>query len=88
VNLDFRFSFIYLFIYLGKEVSHQKCVKFQRFLLEEFGRLFRMFTDMGKKETEANEKLLRALEKCDALEYELEKAREELAEYHFYEFDL
>jgi hypothetical protein len=67
---------------------HHKCKKFQHFLLEEFGRLFRMYTDLGKKELEANEKLVRALEKCDSLVWENEKLREELAEYHFYEFDL
>jgi len=47
-----------------------------------------MYTDLGKKELEANEKLVRALEKCDSLVWENEKLREELAEYHFYEFDL
>jgi hypothetical protein len=47
-----------------------------------------MYTELGKKECETNEKLLRALEKCDALQIENEKLREELSEYHFYEFDL
>ena len=67
---------------------HQKCKKFQHFLLEEFARLFKMFTDLGKKEIEANEKLLRALEKCESLEFDVFNLRSELSEYHFYEFDL
>ena len=73
-------------MFLGAE--HQKCIKFQRFLLEEFARLFKMFTNLGKKEIDGNEKLVRALEKCDCLEFELQKVREELAEYHAYDFDL
>ena len=56
--------------------------------MEEFGRLFSMYTAMGKKESETNDKLVRALEKCDSLEFELQKLRHELSEYHFYEFDL
>ena len=47
-----------------------------------------MFTEMGKKETESNEKLVRALEKCDSLQFDVQKLREELAQYHFYEYDL
>jgi len=47
-----------------------------------------MYTELGKKESKANEKLVRALEKCDSLEYDVAKLREELSEYHFYEFDL
>ncbi len=47
-----------------------------------------MYSELGKKELETCEKLVRALEKCDTLEYENEKLREELSEYHFYEFDL
>ena len=47
-----------------------------------------MYTEIGKKETETNEKLVRALEKCDSLQYDVEKLREELAHYHFYEYDL
>ena len=74
-----------MFCYLG---LHQKCKKFQSFLLEEFGRLFRMYSELGKKEIEANEKLVRALEKCDSLEYDVFKLRQDLSEYHFYEFDL
>ena len=73
---------------LGEDVSHQKCKKFQLFLLDEFARLFKMFTEMGKKETESNEKLVRALEKCDSLQFDVQKLREELAQYHFYEYDL
>jgi hypothetical protein len=47
-----------------------------------------MYTELGKKETEGNSKLVRALERCDELEYEVEKLRNELSEYHFYEYDL
>ena len=31
-------------------MSHEKCKKFQSFLLDEFGRLFKMYTELGKKE--------------------------------------
>ncbi len=41
-----------------------------------------MNTELVKKETATSEKLLQALEKCDELEYELEKLRNELNEYH------
>ena len=54
----------------------------------EFSRLFRMYIDLGKKENEGNDKLVRALEKCDSLEFEVQKLREELSEYQFYEYDL
>ena len=84
----FTFFFLYFVCYLGGQVSHQKCTKFQLFLLEEFARMFKMYTEMGKKESETNDKLVRALEKCDNLQYEVERLREELSEYHFYEFDL
>ena len=47
-----------------------------------------MYTSIGKKESETNGKLVRALEKCDRLEFEVQKLRQELSEYHFYEFDL
>ena len=47
-----------------------------------------MYTAMGKKESETNDKLVCAMEKCDRLEYEVQKLRQELSEYHFYEFDL
>ena len=69
-------------------MSHEKCKKFQLFLLDEFGRLFKMYTELGKKESEGNEKLVQALEKCDSLAFEVSKLREELSKYHFYEFDL
>lgn len=69
-------------------LGHEKCKKFQTFLLEEFGRLFQMYFDLEKKESESNDKLVCALEKCDFLESEIEKLRQELSEYHFYEFDL
>ena len=49
-------------------MNHQNCKKFQLFLLEEFARLFKMFTELGKKESDTNEKLLRALERCDRLD--------------------
>ena len=61
---------------------------FQHFLLDEFARLFKMFTDLGKKEIEANKKLHLALEKCDSLQLDVDKLRNELSEYHFYEYDL
>ena len=69
-------------------MSHEKCKKFQHFLLEEFGRLFKMFSDLGKKETSTSENLVRSLEKCDELENEVQRLRHELSEYHFYEYDL
>ena len=47
-----------------------------------------MYTAMGKKESETNDNLVRALEKCDSLDLEVQKLRRELSEYHFYEFDL
>ena len=47
-----------------------------------------MYIEMGKKESEANEKLVHALEKCDSLSFDLVKLREELSAYHFYEYDL
>jgi hypothetical protein len=47
-----------------------------------------MYFDLEKKESESNDKLVCALEKCDFLESEIEKLRQELSEYHFYEFDL
>jgi len=47
-----------------------------------------MYSNMCDKESATSEKLLRALERSDELEMELEKLRNELAEYHFYEFDL
>ena len=63
-------------------------MKYQKFLLEEFGRMFRLFNDLGKKETATSERLVRALERCNQLEYDVEKLRNELSEYHFYEYDL
>jgi hypothetical protein len=55
--------------------------------LEEFGRLFKMYTVLGEKETVTSEKLLRALERCDELDYEVQNLRAELSEYHVYDFD-
>ena len=73
--------------YLGVDVHHN-CKKFQLFLVEEFGRLFKMYTELGKKESETNDKLVRALEKCDSLQFDVDNLRAELAEYQFYEYDL
>ena len=50
--------------------------------------MFTMFTELGKKESEANDKLIRAMEKCESLQSDVDKLREELSEYHFYEYDL
>jgi hypothetical protein len=47
-----------------------------------------MYIELGKKETEGNDKLVCALERCDELEYKVEKLREELSVYRDYEFDL
>ena len=69
-------------------MSHQSCKKFELFLLEEFGRMFRMFSDLGKKETATSERLLRALERCVELAIEVQRLRAELSDYHFYEYDL
>jgi len=44
-----------------------------------------MYTELGKKESDANDKLVRSLEKCDTLEYNLQKLKEELSEYKFYD---
>ena len=57
-------------------------------MLTEFGRLFNMCSVLGEKETSTSEKLLRALERREKLEIEVEKLRTELAEYQFYEYDL
>ncbi len=56
------------------------------FLLEEFGRLFRLFADLEKKESDTNDKLVIALERCDELVIEVEKLRHELSEYQ--QFDM
>ncbi len=50
--------------------------------------MFRMYTEMCKKENDTNDKLVRALEKCDSLEYELQNVRDQLSEYELYEFEL
>ncbi len=50
--------------------------------------MFRMYSEACKKELDTNDKLIRALEKCDELNIEIERLREELSEYHFYEYDL
>ena len=83
-----QFSLCLILLLCLGETSHRKCEKFQLFLLKEFGRLFRLYNDLGKKETATSERLLRALEKCDDLEVEVQKLRDELSEYHFYEYDL
>jgi hypothetical protein len=82
---QFLFCLILFLFCLGE---HENCKKFQFFLLKEFSRLFKMYVEMSKKETATSEKLLRALERCDELDYEVQKLRNELSEYHFYEFDL
>ena len=56
--------------------------------MKEFARLFKMFSQLGEKEIATSERLLRSLERCDELEYEIQKLRDELSEYHFYEYDL
>ncbi len=53
--------------------------------MEEFSRLFKMFVEVGKKESATNAKLVHALEKCDKLEFEIEKLRNEIAEIAFYD---
>ena len=63
-------------------------MKFQQFLLDEFARLFRLYADLEKKELETSEKLVRALEKCDSLEYDIQKLHNELSEYHDFDNDL
>ena len=50
--------------------------------------MFRLYNELGKKETTTSEKLVRALEKCDELDLEVQRLRHELSEYHFYEYDL
>ncbi len=69
-------------------LGHQKCLKFQKFLLEEFARLFKLYSDLGKKETDTSEQLVRALENYDALECEVEMLQNELSEYREFEYDL
>jgi len=75
-------------LYLGVFVGHKNCEKFQRFLLDEFSRMFSMFSNMEKKETATSEKLLCALEKCDDLDYEVQRLRNLLSEFDVYEFDM
>jgi len=53
--------------------------------LDEFARLYKMFADIKKKELDTSEKLLRANEKCETLEFAVEKLKNEIAEYHFYD---
>ena len=77
-----------MFNILGRDVAHRNCKKFQLFLLKEFCKMFRMYDEMSKKETVTSEKLLRALERCDELDYEVQNLRRELSEYQFYEYDL
>ena len=83
-----QFSLLLILILCLGETSHRNCQKFQLFLLKEFGRLFKLFVELGKKETATSERLLRALERCDELEYDLQDLRHQLSEYHFYEYDL
>ncbi len=67
---------------------HPNCKKFQKFLLEEFARMFSMYTQMGKKENEENQKLVCALERIDELQYEVDQLQDQLNEYQFSEFDM
>jgi hypothetical protein len=76
--------FCFFFAFL---LGHEKCIKFQKFLLEEFGRCFKLYSNLGKKETETNEKLVIALERIDELEYEVASLNDELSEYRSIEFD-
>jgi hypothetical protein len=85
-NLVCPSLFLYIvlcFLLLG----HQNCIKFQKFMLEEFGRLFKLYSDLQKKETETNEKLIRSMERIDELEYEVATLNDELSEFRFAEFD-
>ena len=82
------FFCLILLLHLGKDSFHQNCKKYQLFLWQEFCRLFRMYSELGKKETDTSERLLRALERCDELDIEVQRLRNELSEYHFYEYDL
>jgi len=50
--------------------------------------MFSMFSNMEKKETATSEKLLCALEKCDDLDYEVQRLRNLLSEFDVYEFDM
>jgi hypothetical protein len=50
--------------------------------------MFRLYTDLGKKESVTNDKLVCALERCDELEFEIDKLRSELAEYHSLDTDM
>jgi hypothetical protein len=75
------------FLCLGKDTGHAKCKKYQLFLYEEFSRMFKMYLEMREKETATSEKLLRALEKCDELEIEVENLKDELSEYQLYDLD-
>jgi hypothetical protein len=50
--------------------------------------MFRLFSDMEEKETATNEKLIRALERCDELDLEVEKLKRELSEFHELDHDL
>jgi len=45
-----------------------------------------MNSELVKKETATSEKLLQALEKCDALDFEVQKLNDELNEYRSYDF--
>ena len=75
-------------LHLGKDSLHQNCKKFHQFLWQEFCQLFKMYNELGKKETDTSERLLRALERCDELDIEVQRLRNELSDYHFYEYDL
>lgn len=50
--------------------------------------MFSMYTQMGKKENEENQKLVCALERIDELQYEVDQLQDQLNEYQFSEFDM
>ena len=64
---------------LGVKICHQKCKQFQELLVDDFARLFKMYTDVCKKENETNNRLVIALEKCDQLDYEVVILKQQLS---------
>ena len=73
--------------FFAQLLDHRNCKKFQNFLLDEFGRLFKMFIELGKKESDSNDKLICALEKCDKLQSENEQLEKELDDFKCLYFD-
>jgi hypothetical protein len=60
---------------------HEMCEKFQKFLLEEFGRLFKMYILLEQKEIHTSEKLIQAVERSDELEVEIQRLQRQLDEF-------